>query len=520
MAAINFNQVAGPNFGNSNELRKLALETGNKAFTGLSDTFTTAMGAVQNRNQAEMQNIINQQSIEQLNNPQNIQNLLGQFQDIAAPTGGNYDPTIMQAALDGRQDTLQARQGVLYDNMDANIGVQQGKTDLENTIVTNKQEQERIERETKAALESARVTKASNALGAYMRKTANLDPVKDAAAIQAAKAERNDFLAQEYPEGIPLDIEQQIYQLGEDSTYKSMTNKLNIEGKDLSNRDLAARTADRAARFQLEQQKLSQNTGIQARDRAVASGLSAAVINDDGSFNGKGARQDLMTRITNAQRTATSPANAKPFAERVNEVISGGGENPAISPEKLRQVQIALNSYSNQSKNGKSLQLSEDDKWAVFQGIMSGEIQSDGISIMEFAGTSNYQGLFEKVIPQFIERRKKQTIPANNNLIAAQEVGNYMQGLASLGDQVYMVEEMGITPGTPLFMYLPESLRQVLDPNNTDKRRYTDVPTANVAADMENKVKNSGKTNKNKTGKPSEAKGGKQKTVFELRNGY
>lgn len=519
MALIDFRQVAAPNFNDANSLMELAAKRGESAITGLQKTWEDAMGAVQNRNHAKMQTIINQQSAEDLQNPEFVGQLMQQFQSMAEPTGNNYDPTVIGAALDNRTDTLQKREGVMYDNMASNVGVQQGKEDLQNSMVTNKFSQDKLAGEAKAAKESKNQDKAYGIMRHFERgikELEGLDTPEAKLELQALKAQREGHLAELYPEGIPPEVMNSIYEKSDEANIKNQMTNLNIEGKQYANADAATRIG--LARDQFTHKVITdrEKTGIAFADRAVANGLGANVITPEGKFNPGAANQDLMSRLETANRELVSPADSKPFSERVNETLgkTKSKDGAIISDDKLRQLQIALNTYSSQSKNGKSLQLTDDEKWAVFQGMLSGEIQSDNWITGDFGPASNFQGMFDKVIPEFLDRYKKQTIPHKQQLKKAEVVSDYFTKLGGIGDQVYMAEEMGITPNTELFMYLPKHIRDALDPKGTDKRSYNDIPTANdPAAIIESKAKDP----KDKT-KTKADRNVKPKTVYQQRN--
>lgn len=497
MARIDFKQVAAPIFNDSNNLIELAMKQGTAATEGLQKTWEAAMGAVKNKNHAEMIGVLNQQSAADLDNPQTVQALMEQFRTMAAPTGGNFDPMVIQAAIDGRGDTLRAREGVKLDNAMGNVNLQQGVENYSNSVVTNKNTLDAYERDVKAKQYQNNIQKSADISAGYQAYIGSLDPNTDADAIAQLTAKRDEALQGIWGGEIPLDAFGGISAINEKNALDKRTKLANIEGKEVST-DLAINADARNTAefgFRVEQAALNRadKQASTISDKATLNGLNPDVITPEGRINGPAANQQLMTNINEAQRIANAPPNSVPFSERVNEYI-GKGENKAISPDKLRQMQIALNTYASQSKDGKSLQLTEDDRWAVFQGVLSGEIQSDKWSVGELAGMSNYQGLFEEVIPKYMKTRKQQTQPANNNLIAADEMGKYFKSLGAVTDQVTAAQDMGILPGTPMFMYLPEHIRKKLDPKGSDKRRYTDVPTANekpadVARKMEQKVR-------------------------------
>lgn len=519
MAIIDFRQVAAPNFNDANSLMELAAKRGETAITGLQKTWEDAMGAVQNRNHAKMQTIINQQSAEDLQNPEYVGQLMQQFQTLAEPTGSNYDPTVIGAALDNRTDTLQKREGVMYDNMSGNVGVQQAKENLENSMVTNEFSQNKLVSEARAAIETKNQDKAYGIMSNFERGIRGIEDASTPEAqlkVEALKAQRDAHLAAIYPDGIPPEVLNNIFEKRNAANQKNTITDLNIEGKRYANEDAATRIG--LARDQFTHKVITERdkSGIAIADRAVSLGLGANVITPNGEFNPGAAIQGLMSSLETANRELVSPADSKPFSERVNETLgkTKSKDGAIIGDDKLRQLQIALNTYSSQSKNGKSLQLTDDEKWAVFQGILSGEIQSGNWITGDFGPASNFQGMFEKVIPEFMERYKKQTVPHKQQLKKAEVVSDYFNKLGGLGDQVYMAEEMGIKPNTELFMYLPKHIRDALDPEGTDKRSYNDIPTANKAAEtIEKKAK--GKSDKTKT---TANRNVKPKTVYQQRN--
>lgn len=128
--AIDFKQVAAPSFADSNALLKLAAEQGQGAFDKANTTWDNAGAAVQNANEAKMMQLLNSYSREQLEDPNAQAFIAKQFEDIAGPTGGIYDPKAMGVLAAGQGDVLQKRQLNDYAEQAANIGVQDDQVNL------------------------------------------------------------------------------------------------------------------------------------------------------------------------------------------------------------------------------------------------------------------------------------------------------------------------------------------------------------------------------------------------------
>lgn len=494
MSVIDFRQVAAPSFGDANNLIELAMKQGTAATEGLQKTWEAAMGAVQNRNQADMVGVLNQQSAADLNNPQTVQALMEQFKTMAAPTGGNYDPMVMQAAIDGRGDTLRAREGVKLDNAMGNVNLQQGVENYSNSVVTNKNNLADYERGIKADQYQNNIKKSADITSGYEAYIGSLDPNTDADAIAQLTAKRDEALQGIWGGEIPLDAFGGISAINEKNALDKRTRLANIEGKEVGT-DLAIKTADlNEAKFGLQVEQAGYaRADKQAKatsDRATMAGLAANTYNPDGSINGGSLAQQLTTKVDTAQRLANAPPNSIPFSTRINEDIKSRGKEGGMPENKLRQMQKTLNTYKYQSKDGKSLALTDDQKWRVYEGLMSGEIQSSKYSVGQFAGMSNYQGLFEEVIPKYMDSYINVEMPANNQKIAAEQIDAILTSVVnSGGDKFEAVKAMNITPGSEYFMFLPKSMRDKLDPNGTDKRSYNDVPTTNqIAKEIEDNV--------------------------------
>lgn len=495
MSVIDFRQVAAPSFGDTNNLIELAMRQSNAGIEGLQKTWETAMGAVKNKNQADMIGVLNQQSTADLDNPQTVQALMEQFKTMAAPTGGNFDPMVMQAAIDGRGDTLRAREGVKLDNAMGNVNLQQGVENYSNSVVTNKNTLADYERGIKADQYQNNIKKSADITAGYQAYIGSLDPNADAEAIAQLTAKRDEALQGVWGGEIPLDAFGGINAINEKNALAKRALVANIEGKEVGT-DLAIKTADlNEAKFglQVEQAGYSK-TEKEAKlrnERATMAGLAPNTYNSDNTINGGSLAQQLTTKIDTAQRMANAPPNSIPFSTRINEDIKSRGKEGGMPESKLRQMQKTLNNYKYQSKDGKSLALTDDQKWRVYEGLMSGEIQSSKYSVGQFAGLSNYEGLFEEVIPKYMDSYINVEMPANNQKIAAEQVDALLTSVVnSGGDKFEAVKAMNITPGSEYFMYLPESMRKKLDPKGTDKRRYTDVPAAKqIAKEMEENVK-------------------------------
>ena len=108
--AISFNQVANPNFSDSNRLLEIALAQSAKAAEGLQGTVNTAVQNVEDANLAKVRQLVDSQTREQLQDPIHQQLMQKQIADMVAPTGGTYDPLKVAEYQDKRVNNLLARE--------------------------------------------------------------------------------------------------------------------------------------------------------------------------------------------------------------------------------------------------------------------------------------------------------------------------------------------------------------------------------------------------------------------------
>lgn len=519
MAIIDFKQIAAPNFNDSNTLALAAAESGNTALTGLQGVFKDAMGAVQNRNHADMQTIINQQTPETLNDPKAVAALMEQFNGMAAATGNNWDPTVVGAALDGRQDTLLNRGGKRIGNAQAGIDMQAATQDMIQTGVVNKQTNAAAEATAEAARKEKQIIELSQLMEFDKSATFDLTTPEGKAAAEKHRKEMDDAILTMFPDGIDIQDAAAQFAYGSEQNETAYERSLKQEAAEvnINNAKDANKRGNIGLAWKMEQgeAKTNQSQVKQVRDQAALNGISPMVFKEDGTFNAPAANQDLASKVDNAVRELRNPTDSVPFADRVLEYMKTDDDKRVLNNKQLGQAQKALTNYALQNKSGKALKLNDDERWAVIQAMATGELQSDSLGTGDFVGFSNYEGLYEEVVPRFVNRLRQQTQPINENNAIAAVYSDYFKGIGSMTDAVAVRDAMGIGPEDPRNKYMPPSLRHPKYKGEvyTDKPAYVDkeLEAKRAAGDIENSGKQV---------KPSKAKGGTQRSVYDLRNNY
>lgn len=108
--AIQFHAPSLPNFGEANDLTLKSMELGNNSIKSITDTWNNAVKAVENRNHAEMKQMIDAYNYQQLQDPNVINQVQNDIKRLGLETGNMYDPTVVQTYLDTRADTLLKRE--------------------------------------------------------------------------------------------------------------------------------------------------------------------------------------------------------------------------------------------------------------------------------------------------------------------------------------------------------------------------------------------------------------------------
>lgn len=106
---IQFNAPNLPNFGEANELYKLSMGYADKAIAQGKQTFDDAVKAVENRNHAQIQSMINGYNRDELLDPTVQFNIQEDIKRLGLDTGNIYDPMKVNTYLDTRPDTLLQR---------------------------------------------------------------------------------------------------------------------------------------------------------------------------------------------------------------------------------------------------------------------------------------------------------------------------------------------------------------------------------------------------------------------------
>lgn len=432
---IDFKQVAAPTFSGANELLKLAQEQQQAAMTGFKDTVGTGFANIQDNNHAQMLNLLNTQTREQMLDPIYQQELSQKFQDIAAPSGGIYDPLAIEAMRDGAIDKDRKREDAMWGNSLGNLNVQDKKLDVNKNTIGLARDKRVEEGEVANAITAKTDAEKLDVAKQFMfltSKVGSASTPEDAATYQGELDALGTSLAEKGDYGYMQDVATLINQFGTEQGNAAFekekqnwflknsqqkcdqnneaTKRLNIGSQ------LAVRGSDRAdAKLAFDLYKYEDGKGIvdqKALETAVgAAGYSNGEINlQDGTLRPDAVRATIGGRIEAQRNKINNPLiNAEgksvTFASKLAENRSAiMKSSPHMNENKMAQVTKKLNSFRGKDGKGNVVStLNETDKWEVMQAIASGVIPTDKWSTVSVGGLSNYEALLDKNITNYVQ---------------------------------------------------------------------------------------------------------------------
>lgn len=469
MAAIDFRQVAAPSFSDANALLKLASEQREAAFKGVQGTFDDAMGAVQNRNQAKMQELINMQTSEQLNDPNAAMALQEEFKRIGAATGNNYDPTVINTYLDGRKDTLLNREGKVNENTNSNIQGQQAFEDLQMTKVNNDHTVAGYEADKITTATDKKVTGVASTIQLYTdkikrnpeQKDALMEQMRSHVASYGALSPEESYKMYGMLDQFSNDAFKQLY------ANKGLVNK---NDRDIVNTNATVVNTDIAK----ERLKISQV------DQAlkIESGLSGANDKNQAALDAQGISAGLGSNERTIDANGTVSLNTGQIKQRwsnetsemINKIKDPSGglsfneqsltrwselNNIAEPPKKLISN---MNKLFNEMEGKTATPLSEAQKWKVMLKYAQGGTESntflwreDHIRVMR----SNLPKVMKSVLDE-----EKNSIDAAKTSYYNQQFSALNSGKGAISNQAAALE-LGITSKHPDLKYMPVAVQNM-----------------------------------------------------------
>ena len=432
---IDFKQVAAPSFSGANELLKLAQEQQQAAMTGFKDTVNTGFENIQDSNHAQMLNLLNMQTREQMLDPIYQQELGQKFQDIAAPSGGIYDPLAIEAMRDASIDKDRKREDAMWGNTMGNLNAQNRKIDVDKNIISLAGDKRVEEGEVANALSAKTDAEKLNVAKQYMFLTSKVNSAstpEDAATYQGELDALGTSLAEKGDYAYMQDVATLINQFGTEqgnaafdkakqdifirNSQQQYEHKNNADTRLNIGSQIAVRGSDRSdGRLAFDMYKYEDGKGVvdqKALETAVgAAGYSNGEVNlQDGTLRPEAVRATVGGRIEAQRNMINNPLiNAEgksvTFAAKLAENRSAiMKSSPHMNENKMAPVTKKLNSYRGKDGKGNVVStLNETDKWEVMQAIASGVIPTDKWSTVSVGGLSNYEGLLDKNITNYVK---------------------------------------------------------------------------------------------------------------------
>lgn len=364
---IDFRQVAAPSFGDSNTLVALAAKQQQEAMTGIQDTWTGAMDAVQNNVQGEIQGHINQATYADLINPETRAIVDNKVRELNDQYMGMGDLNALNNYTDSRVATQQGREV-------SNVA-------LEDARSTYKSEVETRDRESQNAAETAHLND-----GSYIVTNLN-NQIQEA--IAAGKTEQEVSILRDQRDrtfhkygSTPLlqakladsvtKMEQANQQanLGIDRTLvgiegaKAVTNSVNAgtENKQVSTAKMLAQLEGLPA-----QERAKQRSAIYAKG-----GLEGAVDPTTGGTLWDVVNNRLTGVMSSAADAANDPMSSdEPYADylvKSRESLEKGG----FKSQEIDSLNEVFRDYAAQG-----LAFSDGEKKAIINGFASGTLEKN-----------------------------------------------------------------------------------------------------------------------------------------------
>lgn len=482
MAAIEFKSSAQTSFDDVAKLRQLAQEQGASALTNLTGAVKTVGDDYTKQNDAQVQAMINAQTYDQSQDPEQQALLQQKIQDFSKEKHGMVNLGTLETARDNRGVTLEARKAD-QDRNTAYLMQQEHEANMRPHLLKTAEvssgsaqiklaEDLRIEQGNQAAEALKTNTYMYKGLTAAL---AGTDPTKNPEGHAAAKKDLETFVGGlNYTPG-------QWYMLKEAATdmdTKQLIQDMEIISKDLKNKNLAS-TID--ARDTLAAHQVT-NDGVK-NDIAFAT----IEAKQQGQYAAAEGKEETVQRASDAASATSSGYQANTikggkvdgnYASRqltsnmanATALIGFGEKNHTNFNDFARTTKIENLSETQRTDIFKALQgqkLTEHERIAVWDAISRGEIPSLQKFIAGGTRFRDYQGTFEKDIKEYVKTYNKETMPrlegdakrkvllAHTNLYTNAEGSGIAQLITDLG------LDKGKFPASD-YKYLPQVVKDAV----------------------------------------------------------
>lgn len=517
--AIDFKQVAAPSFSDANELFKTGITQSNDAFKELNSTWDAAGAAVQNTNHAQILEMVNGQTREQLQDPTSMAALQGRIKELVKPSGNVYDPLVIQAAIDGRQDTLVNREVNESNRVQEQLATQDAFSNTQELTRSRTAEQE-----TRNIGDAASISdyidgdiQKIGTMPEYTAKDTEGNLVlneKGQQLVNGLIQQKNDALSNIFKDGIDLrtgallneteegrTMAKRLAEIGitekltnidatnqsikasdsniflntvaADQTQQKINEAVRVNSSNISlgqqaqelNEDKVVIQADQFNRSEATKLQQMQIKGANAAQIAKAKSfgvdnLPVDSLNTDGTFNGKSVSDSLVAKLGAMQNELSDPSNVEPFnAYAASQKMPTENHMPAF--------QKALNKYE-----AKGSHLNDNMRKELLDAFVVGGFGEPGIlgafgggGTFSISEKSRLEKQVEAAIPKYVAWHENVKIPAQIEANTQKEILRTLDVLQTKHsvNSTLAAKQMGITPGTVYFPMLPQNVRNEMN---------------------------------------------------------
>jgi len=475
MAVNRFNQIAAPNFSNSNDLLKLSMDQGNQALAGLTQTWDDAMKGVQNRVQGDMQSLINSQSAADLRDPAKKQLLQQQLSDM--DNEGNLrmaDMAKMNAYQDNRSGVLVGRdQAINQNSLTSARVIGQGL----NNQITEVENNRTVKGYNKEDAASAEAKIYDEQVDGYLNVIRNRDRFAEGSPEALANAQAGaDYLA-----GFGPMSNAQVYRFQEAVNQKlsdknkanqantSTNQKLNAGAINIASaqKRLDNMDEDQSMEVDLHAIKVMNNTNSTRNDIQNALDKTSLSIGGNKSERFLDDNNNVVTNwkavagrvASNATKLTESVLNPEDVQDFVQYSMESRGED--VSSRDRNSMEAVNRFFTRHAANAENTDemLSEKQKYEVYSRYMTGGDQFSrwGLSV-------NEANRLNKIMPNLI----KQQLDGDKKKVGDKLRTYYLDVFNGLSAGKFGVAagkaaiEMGLGTDNPHFNYFPKGVQNQL----------------------------------------------------------
>lgn len=461
--AIQFHAPNAPNFGEANDLTLKSMELGNHAVKSITDTWNNAVKAVENRNHAEMKQMIDAYNYQQLQDPNVINQVQNDIKRLGLETGNMYDPTVVQTYLDTRADTLLKREAEKLQHQSNGIA-------YDNAVIANK--------DNKLKFDDSRKTYLAKDLGYALLA---LNPKGD----EQLGAKIIQQYAQNEPTVVGRHIENTSNRLQQDAKVNADNNlkyaqagyddarskALNMTTPVEVQKALVGIEKDKASIENMQANTVktlqdmynSQNAPTAQQkvmqERIDKAGLPPNIITHDGKFDNNVARNHVMLSVAVAKNKANNHFDMSYEQFVMDKKPTLVKANKDLPPEVMRDLGNVILEQASKS----NITLTPKERIVLETGILTGLLPYERILNGTFFGMSNYEGALEELGNQYL----KYSQAVSQKEVEQKARDTYIEEIKKISQTTGMsaldIVSSGVVPNEELYLlpdnFIPQSMK-------------------------------------------------------------